>query len=79
MLEVLNHKYTDISETNFGASILNDSKYGILVDGTAAAPTLLKGGLHPDTRGMRGCMPLLTPCCPTARFQPKALPAPPMS
>mgnify|MGYP001623967412 CR=1 FL=1 len=54
MFEVLNHKYTDISETNFGAAILNDSKYGISVDGTAAALTLLKGGLHPDTRGDEG-------------------------
>ena len=30
--EVLNHKYTDLSESRYGAALLNDCKYGISVE-----------------------------------------------
>lgn len=54
MFEVLNHKYTDISECHFGAALLNDCKYGISINGTQAALTLLKSGTHPDPSGDEG-------------------------
>lgn len=52
--EVLNHKYTDISETRFGAAILNDCKYGISVYGGQLRLSLHKGGLRPDFNGDKG-------------------------
>lgn len=54
MFEVVNHKYTDISEPGFGATLLNDCKYGISVNGTQAALSLLKGGTHPDSSADEG-------------------------
>lgn len=54
MFEVVNHKYTDISETQYGAAILNDCKYGISVEGGNMRLSLHKGGLRPDTRGDAG-------------------------
>ncbi len=52
--EVVNHKFTDLSETRFGAAILNDSKYGISVEGGNMRLSLHKGGLRPDYEGDRG-------------------------
>jgi len=52
--EVCNHKWTDVSEMEFGAAILNDCKYGISVNGSDVRPTLLKGGIKPDNRADNG-------------------------
>lgn len=52
--EVLNHKYTDLSETRFGVAMLNDCKYGISVEGGKLRLSLHKGGLRPDFKGDRG-------------------------
>lgn len=52
--EVLNHKYTDLSETRFGVAILNDCKYGISVEGGKMRLSLHKGGVRPDFKGDRG-------------------------
>lgn len=52
--EVLNHKYTDLSETRYGVSILNDCKYGISVCGGQLRLSLHKGGMRPDFRGDKG-------------------------
>ena len=52
--EVVNHKYTDLSETRFGAAILNDSKYGISVNGGQMRLSLHKGGTRPDFEGDKG-------------------------
>lgn len=52
--EVLNHKYTDLSETRFGVAVLNDSKYSISVNGGKLRLSLHKGGLRPDFKGDRG-------------------------
>ncbi len=52
--EVVNHKFTDLSETRFGAAVLNDSKYGISVEGGNMRLSLHKGGLRPDFEGDRG-------------------------
>ena len=52
--EVVNHKYTDLSETRYGVAILNDSKYGISVNGSIMALSLHKGGTRPDVKGDHG-------------------------
>ncbi len=54
MFEVTNHKYTDLSETGYGISILNDCKYGISVEGSDMRLSLHKGGIRPDPRGDKG-------------------------
>lgn len=52
--EVLNHKYTDISESRFGVSLLNDCKYALSVEGGALKLSLHKGGTRPDFTGDHG-------------------------
>ncbi len=52
--EVSNHKYTDLSETRYGAALLNDCKYGISVEGGSMHLSLHKGGCRPDYRGDKG-------------------------
>ena len=52
--EVLNHKYTDLSESRFGVAILNDCKYGMLLNGSRMALSLHKGGVRPDHHGDKG-------------------------
>jgi alpha-mannosidase len=52
--EVVNHKFTDLSETRFGVALLNDSKYGISVEGGKMRLSLHKGGTRPDFEGDLG-------------------------
>ena len=52
--EVVNHKYTDLSETRCGVAILNDSKYAISVENGKMRLSLHKGGTRPDFEGDRG-------------------------
>ncbi len=52
--EVCNHKYTDLSETRYGAALLNDCKYGISVKGSGMWLSLHKGGTRPDHTGDKG-------------------------
>lgn len=52
--EVVNHKYTDLSEPSYGVTIMNDSKYGICVNGSKIGISLHKGGNHPDVKGDKG-------------------------
>lgn len=52
--EVSNHKYTDLSETRYGAALLNDCKYGISVKDSSMHLSLHKGGCRPDYRGDKG-------------------------
>lgn len=54
MFEVVNHKYSDLSETKYGCAIINDCKYGISVDGGKMHLSLHKGGIRPDPRGDEG-------------------------
>ena len=49
--EVLNHKYSDISEPKYGVAVLNDCKYGISANGGSLRLSLHKGGVHPDHLG----------------------------
>ncbi|MBE6664502.1 MAG: alpha-mannosidase [Ruminococcaceae bacterium] len=46
--EVCAHKYADISEGNYGVSLLNDSKYGHDIHGSDMRLTLLKCAMNPD-------------------------------
>ena len=46
--EVCAHKWADVSEASYGASILNDCKYGYSVDENGMALTLLKSSTDPD-------------------------------
>ena len=46
--EVCAHKWADVSEAAYGASILNDCKYGYSVDEDGMALTLLKSSTDPD-------------------------------
>ena len=52
--EVCAHKWTDISENDFGVALLNDCKYGVSTQSGRVSLTLLKSGTHPDTRGDQG-------------------------
>ncbi|MGL4344624.1 MAG: alpha-mannosidase [Cellulosilyticaceae bacterium] len=52
--EVVNHKYTDLSETRYGIALLNDCKYGISLEGGMMQLSLHKGGCRPDETGDKG-------------------------
>lgn len=52
--EVSNYKYTDLSETRYGAALLNDCKYGISVEDSKMRLSLHKGGNRPDYTGDKG-------------------------
>ena len=47
--EVVGHKWADISESDYGVSLLNDCKYGYSVKGSVMRLTLLKSTKYPDT------------------------------
>ena len=49
--EVLNHKYTDVSEAKYGVAVLNDCKYGISAKDGKLRLSLHKGGNRPDHMG----------------------------
>lgn len=46
--EVCGHKYADLSEGNYGVSLLNDSKYGHDIHGSDMRLTLIKCATNPD-------------------------------
>ena len=52
--ETCNHKYSDLSEQNFGVALLNDSKYGLSVEEGSMRLSLHKGGVRPDDQGDKG-------------------------
>ncbi len=52
--EVSNHRYTDLSELDQGAAVLNDCKYGVSVKDGSIRLSLHKGGCRPDDRGDAG-------------------------
>lgn len=52
--EVCGHKFADLSEPNFGLSILTQSKYGYSVEGSLMRLSLLKAGAYPDSKMDRG-------------------------
>ncbi len=52
--EVCMHKWTDISESRFGAAILSDCKYGISQHECNLCLSLHRGGTEPDPTGDEG-------------------------
>ncbi len=46
--EVCAHKWADLSEGDYGVSLLSDSKYGWDIRDNVMRLTLLKGGIYPD-------------------------------
>ncbi|MBO0448401.1 alpha-mannosidase [Enterococcus sp. MJM12] len=46
--ETVAHQWMDLSQRDFGVSILNDSKYGCDVKGQRMRLSLLKSAIHPD-------------------------------
>ncbi len=46
--EVCAHKWADVSEGNYGVSLLNDCKYGYAIDNKKMTLTLLKSSTEPD-------------------------------
>jgi alpha-mannosidase len=52
--EVCAHKWADLSEGDYGVSLLNDGKYGHAVHDNVLSLTLLKGAVSPDPDADRG-------------------------
>ena len=52
--EVCGHKWADLSEGDYGVSLLNDCKYGYDIQGNVLRLTLLKGAESPDPDADRG-------------------------
>ncbi len=46
--ESVGHKWADLSESGYGAALMNDSKYGYDIHGSTMRLTLLKSSNHPD-------------------------------
>ena len=52
--ESVAHRFVDLSERNYGVSLLNDCKYGHDVYGNTLRLTLLKGATYPDYAADQG-------------------------
>jgi alpha-mannosidase len=52
--EVCGHKWADLSEGDYGVSVLSECKYGWDVHDNVLRLTLLKSGTHPDPEADRG-------------------------
>ena len=52
--EVCAHKWADVSDGNYGVSIMNDCKYGYSCIGSELSLTLLKCGTYPNTVADQG-------------------------
>lgn len=48
--EVCNHRYSALCDASHGAAVLNDSKYGISMNGNALELTLLRASAAPEMR-----------------------------
>ncbi|WP_448385010.1 alpha-mannosidase [Fervidobacterium sp.] len=46
--EVLAHRWVDISQYDYGVTIINDGKYGHSAEGSTIYLTVLKAGIYPD-------------------------------
>ena len=68
--EVCGHKWADLSEGDYGVSVLNDCKYGWSVQGGTLKLTLLKCATDPNPHADKGSMCLPIPYCPRRRLPP---------
>jgi alpha-mannosidase len=46
--EVPGHRWVDLSEPNYGVSVLTDSKYGYSIEGNVIGMSLLRAPIYPD-------------------------------
>ena len=52
--EVVGHKWADLSQFDYGVSLLNDCKYGYSIHDSVMQLSLLKAGENPDRKADRG-------------------------
>ncbi len=52
--EVCGHKWADLSQNDWGVSLLNDCKYGYDIHGNKMRLTLLKSGIYPNKDADKG-------------------------
>ncbi|MEH7119197.1 alpha-mannosidase [Neobacillus vireti] len=52
--ETVGHQWADLSEPDYGVSLLNDSKYGYDIKENTMRITLLKSAIHPDPEADQG-------------------------
>ena len=52
--EVCNHAFTALYDATHGCALLNDSKYGISMDGSVLSLSLLRGATNPDESADQG-------------------------
>jgi alpha-mannosidase len=52
--EVCNHRYSALADQGHGAAVLNDSKYGISMNGNALELTLLRAAASPEMKADHG-------------------------
>ncbi len=52
--ETVGHKWADISERNYGVSLLNDCKYGYDIKDQTMRLSLIKSGIYPDPTADQG-------------------------
>ncbi|TCN27517.1 alpha-mannosidase [Mesobacillus foraminis] len=52
--ETVGHQWADLSEPDYGVSLLNDSKYGYDIKENTMRITLLKAAVHPDPQADQG-------------------------
>ncbi|MFJ5759096.1 alpha-mannosidase [Neobacillus sp. NPDC093182] len=52
--ESVGHQWADLSEPDYGVSLLNDSKYGYDIKENTIRLTLLKSAVHPDPQADQG-------------------------
>jgi alpha-mannosidase len=52
--EVCNHRYSALADSAHGAAVLNDSKYGISMNGSSLELTLLRAAASPQMRADNG-------------------------
>jgi alpha-mannosidase len=52
--ETVGHQWADLSEPDYGVSLLNDSKYGYDIKENVMRLTLLKSATHPDPQADQG-------------------------
>ena len=53
--EVCQHMWSDLSESDYGIAILNDSKYGVSFERNKVGLSLLRGSCRPDPYADEGC------------------------
>lgn len=75
--EVVNHRWSDLSDARGGVALLNDCKYGMSAEGGMMTLTLMHGGCRPDPRGDEGVHEMKCAILPhSAPFSTEAVIAP---